>query len=262
MSGATHAGRRLRALPARVLGRPHARLVAAIRRVRVAVVAGFITQLFTAHLFAALQSRNYRLWFAGQIVSQSGTWMQAVAQNALVLFVLHGSALDLGITAALQFGPVLVLGPVGGLLADRYDKRRLLLATQAAFAAQAVALGVLAGTGHAQLWTVWLLALLLGVVNAIDAPARQSFVVEMVGPADLANAVGLNSVIVNTSRMIGPAIAGVLTVTVGISWTFLLNAASFLVVLGALRAMRPAELRPAPRPPRTRGQIRAGLRHA
>ena len=185
-------------------------------------------------LFGALRTRNYRLWFFGQTVSQCGTWTQAIAQNALVLFQLHGSALDLGITAALQFGPVLVLGSVGGLLADRFSKRRLLLFTQAAFAAQALALGLLVASGSVQLWMVWLLALLMGTINAIDAPARQSFVVEMVGPEALTNAVGLNSVIVNASRMVGPAIAGVLIVMVGMSWTFLLNAASFLAVLGAL----------------------------
>lgn len=213
-------------------------------------------------LFGALRTRNYRLWFFGQTVSQCGTWTQAIAQNALVLFQLHGSALDLGITAALQFGPVLVLGPVGGLLADRFDKRRLLLFTQAAFAAQALALGLLVASGSAQLWMVWLLALLMGTINAIDAPARQSFVVEMVGPDALTNAVGLNSVIVNASRLVGPAIAGILIVTVGMSWTFLLNAASFLAVLAALWAMRPADLHPAPRLPRARGQIRAGFHYA
>ena len=213
-------------------------------------------------LFGALRTRNYRLWFFGQTVSQCGTWTQAIAQNALVLFQLHGSALDLGITAALQFGPVLVLGPVGGLLADRFDKRRLLLFTQAAFAAQALALGLLVAGGSVKLWMVWVLALLMGTINAIDAPARQSFVVEMVGPEALANAVGLNSVIVNASRMVGPAIAGVLIVTVGMSWTFLLNAASFLAVLGALWAMRPADLHPVLRLPRAKGQIRAGLHYA
>jgi len=213
-------------------------------------------------LFGALRTRSYRLWFFGQTVSQCGTWTQAIAQNAFVLFQLHGSALDLGVTAALQFGPVLVLGPVGGLLADRFDKRRLLLFTQAAFAAQALALGLLVAGGSAQLWMVWLLALVMGTINAIDAPARQSFVMEMVGPEALTNAVGLNSVIVNASRIVGPAIAGVLIVTVGISWTFLLNAASFLAVLGALWAMRPADLHPAPRLPRAKGQIRAGLRYA
>jgi MFS family permease len=213
-------------------------------------------------LFGSLRTRNYRLWFFGQTVSQCGTWTQAIAQNALVLFQLHGSALDLGITAALQFGPVLALGSVGGLLADRFDKRRLLLFTQASFAAQALALGLLVASGSARLWMVWLLALLMGTINAIDAPARQSFVGEMVGPDALTNAVGLNSVIVNASRMVGPAMAGLLIVTVGMSWTFLLNAASFLAVLVALWVMRPADLHPAPRLPRAKGQIRAGFHYA
>ena len=219
-------------------------------------------RVLVGRLFGSLRTRNYRLWFFGQTVSQCGTWTQAIAQNALVLFQLHGSALDLGITAALQFGPVLVLGSVGGLLADRFDRRRLLLFTQASFAAQALALGLLVASGSAQLWMVWLLALLMGTINAIDAPARQSFVGEMVGPDALTNAVGLNSVIVNASRMVGPAIAGLLIVTVGMSWTFLLNAASFLAVLAALWAMRPADLHPAPRLPRAKGQIRAGFHYA
>lgn len=213
-------------------------------------------------LFGSLRTRNYRLWFFGQTVSQSGTWMQAVAQNALVLFQLHGSPLDLGITAALQFGPILVLGPVGGVLADRFDKRRVLLCTQAVFTVQALVLGLLVAAGLAQLWIVWVLAFVMGAINAVDAPARQSFVVEMVGPEDLANAVGLNSVIVNASRMIGPAVAGVLIVTIGIGWTFLLNAVSFLAVLAALWAMRTAELHRVPRLASAKGQIRAGLRYA
>jgi MFS family permease len=213
-------------------------------------------------LFASLNTRNYRLWFFGQSVSQCGTWMQAVAQNALVLFQLHGSALDLGVTAALQFGPVLVLGPVGGLLADRLDKRRLLLFTQAAFTLQALALGALVVGGVVELWMVWALALLMGVINALDNPARQSFVVEMVGPKDLANAVGLNSVVVNSSRMVGPAIAGLLIVTLGIAWTFLLNALSFIAVLAALYAMRSEDLHHSPRVAPEKGQIRAGLRYA
>lgn len=219
-------------------------------------------RVITRRLLGALRTRNYRLWFLGQTVSQSGTWMQAVAQNALVLFQLHGTALDLGITAALQFGPILVFGPVGGVLADRFDKRRVLLISQAAFAAQALALGLLVATGLAQLWSVWVLAFVMGAINAVDAPARQSFVAEMVGPGDLANAVGLNSVIVNASRMIGPAIAGVLIVTVGIAWTFLLNAMSFLAVLAALLAMRTADLHRVPRLTTARRQIRAGLGYA
>ena len=217
---------------------------------------------FAERMFRSLRTRNYRLWFFGQTVSQSGSWMQAVAQSALVLFQLHGSAVDLGITSALQFGPVLVLGPIGGLLADRFDKRKVLLATQAAFTAQALVLGVLVATGAVQLWMVWVLAFVMGAINSVDNPARQSFVVEMVGPEDLANAVGLNSVIVNASRIVGPAIAGILIVTTGMSWTFMLNAASFFAVLAALYAMRPAELQRLPPVLGAKGQIRAGLRYA
>src|SRR5674476_1641350 len=143
---------------------------------------------FAERMFRSLRTRNYRLWFFGQTVSQSGSWMQAVAQSALVLFQLHGNAVDLGITSALQFGPVLVLGPIGGLLADRFDKRKVLLATQAAFTAQALVLGVLVANGAVQLWMVWVLAFVMGAINSVDNPARQSFVVEMVGPEDLANA--------------------------------------------------------------------------
>ena len=217
---------------------------------------------FAERMFRSLRTRNYRLWFFGQMVSQSGSWMQAVAQSALVLFQLHGNAVDLGITAALQFGPVLVLGPIGGLLADRFDKRKVLLATQAAFTAQALVLGVLVATGAVQLWMVWVLAFLMGAINSVDNPARQSFVVEMVGPEDLANAVGLNSVIVNASRIVGPAIAGILIVTTGMSWTFMLNAVSFFAVLVALYAMRPGELHRLPPVAGAKGQIRAGLRYA
>lgn len=212
-------------------------------------------------MFSSLRVRNYRLWFFGQTVSQSGAWMQAVAQNAFVLFQLHGSAMDLGITSALQYGPVLVLGPVGGLLADRFDKRKLLIVTQSAFTAQALALGVLVAAGVAQMWMVWALAFVMGVINSVDNPARQSFVAEMVGAGDLTNAVGLNSVIVNSSRIVGPAIAGILIVTVGMSWTFMINAASFIAVLAALYAMRSSELRRQPPVPRAKGQVVEGLRY-
>jgi MFS family permease len=217
---------------------------------------------FGSGMFSSLSRRNYRLWFFGQTVSQSGTWMQSVAQAAFVHYYLHAGAVALGITVALQFGPVLVLGPVGGLLADRFDKRKLMLATQTAFTVQALALGVLVASGFAQLWMVWVLAGVMGVINAFDNPARQSFVVEMVGPSDLFNAVGLNSVIVNVSRIAGPALAGVLMATVGISWTFLLNALSFAAVIAALAAMRPQDLHRRPPVPREKGQIRAGLRYA
>ena len=212
-------------------------------------------------MFRSLRTRNYRLWFFGQTVSQCGTWMQSVAQYWLVLELTH-SAFDLGITAALQFAPVLLFGTIGGLVADRFDKRRVLLITQTAFTVQAAVLWSLVAGGSVRLWMVWVLALLYGFINVLDNPSRQSFVVEMAGPDDLTNAVGLNSVIVNVSRIVGPAVAGILIATVGISWSFLANAVSFAAVIGALYAMRPAELHRRPPVARARGQIRAGLRYA
>ena len=216
---------------------------------------------FLVRMFRSLRTRNYRLWFFGQTVSQSGTWMQSVAQYWLVLELTH-SAFDLGITAALQFAPVLVFGTVGGLLADRFDKRRLLLVTQTAFTVQAFALWALVASGSVQLWMVWALALLYGFINVVDNPSRQSFVMEMAGRDDLANAVALNSVIVNVSRIIGPALAGVLIATVGLPWAFLVNAVSFVAVIGALYAMRPADLHRRPPVARAKGQIREGLHYA
>lgn len=215
----------------------------------------------TRRTFRSLRVRNYRLWFVGQTVSLSGTWMQTVAQSWLVYSLTH-NAFYLGLTAALQFLPVLVLGAYGGVIADRRDKRRVLLVTQALFMAQALALWLVVATGTVQLWMVWVLALAMGFINVFDNPARQSFAMDMVGPDDLANAVGLNSVIVNSSRIVGPAIAGVLIWKVGLSWTFLLNAATFPAVLGALWLMRPAELHRVPRVRAGRGQVRAGLRYA
>jgi MFS family permease len=216
---------------------------------------------FLERMFRSLGTRNYRLWFFGQSVSQCGTWMQSVAQYWLVL-KLTGSAFDLGITAALQFAPVLLFGTIGGLVADRFDKRKVLLVTQTAFTAQAAVLGLLVASGSVRLWMVWALASLYGFINVIDNPSRQSFVVEMVGPDDLANAVGLNSVIVNSSRIVGPALAGMLIATVGMSWAFLINAVSFAAVIGALYAMRPSELHRRPPVARAKGQIRAGMRYA
>jgi MFS family permease len=218
------------------------------------------TPSFLERMFRSLRTRNYRLWFFGQTVSQSGTWMQSVAQYWLVLELTH-SAFDLGITAALQFAPVLVFGTVGGLLADRFDKRRLLLVTQTAFTVQALVLWALVASGSVQLWMVWALALLYGFINVVDNPSRQSFVMEMAGRDDLANAIALNSVIVNVSRIVGPALAGVLIATVGLPWAFLVNAVSFVAVIGALYAMRPADLHRRPPVARAKGQIRAGLHY-
>jgi MFS family permease len=211
-------------------------------------------------MFRSLRVRNYRLYAAGQLVSLTGTWMQRVAQDWLVL-ELTNSGTALGIVTALQFLPSLLFGLWGGVLADRYDKRKLLLATQTGLALVALILGVLDVTGIVQYWQVLVLALLLGLVSAVDSPVRQSFAVEMVGPDDLTNAVGLNSTIFNSARILGPAVAGVMIAAVGTGWAFVANAVSSIAVLTGLALMRPSELRPSPAIDRVRGQLRAGLRY-
>lgn len=210
--------------------------------------------------FRALRVRNYRLFFAGQIVSVSGTWMQSVAQAWLVLR-LTGSGAALGLIIALQTLPILIGGAYGGVIADRVDKRRMLYATQAAAAALALTLGLLTLTGLVQLWMVGGLALGLGLVNMVDIPTRQSFVQEMVGREDLTNAISLNSVIMNGARIVGPALAGVLIATVGIAVCFLVNAASYLAVLAGLWAMRGPELNRVTPGHRSPGQLLEGLRY-
>jgi len=211
-------------------------------------------------MFRSLRVPNYRLYAGGQLVSLTGTWMQRVAQDWLVL-ELTNSGTALGIVTALQFLPSLLFGLWGGLLADRYDKRKLLLATQTGLALVALILGVLDVTGIVQYWQVLVLALALGLVSAIDSPVRQSFVVEMVGPDDLTNAVGLNSTIFNSARILGPAVAGVMITAIGTGWAFVANGISSIAVLTALALMRPAELRPSPAIDRIRGQLRAGLHY-
>jgi MFS family permease len=210
--------------------------------------------------FSSLRVRNYRLWFVGQTISQSGSWMQSLAQGWLVL-KLTGSAVDLGITVALQFAPVLVFGTIGGLVADRVNKRTALLITQSAFLLQSAALSALVFAGATRLWMVWILASFYGLINVVDNPTRQTFVMEMVGRDDLANAIGLNSVIVNSSRVAGPAVAAVLIETVGLPWTFAVNAATFLAVIAALGSMHTADLHRTAPVRRAKGQIRAGLRY-
>ena len=210
--------------------------------------------------FAALHVRNYRLFFAGQIVSNTGTWMQRIAQDWLVL-QLTNSPLAVGITTALQFLPMLLFGLWGGLIADRYPKRRLLLITQSAMGVLAVLLAALTLAGAVQVWHVYLIALGLGMATVVDNPTRQTFVNEMV-PKDLVrNAVGLNSGNFQMARMLGPAVAGVLIAAVGIGWAFAFNALSFAAVLAALLMMRPAELQRLPHATRARGQLREGLRY-
>ena len=212
-----------------------------------------------ADTFASLRVRNYRLYFIGQVVSLSGSWMQRVAQSWLVLH-LTGSGLALGMVAALQFLPILLFGAMGGLLADRRDKRRLLLVTQSLMGLLALVLGLLTLTGAVRLWMVYLLALLLGGVTAIDNPARQSFVIEMVGRRQLTNAISLNSAVFTGARVVGPAIAGLLITVVGTGWCFVLNAASVAAVLVALAAMNSTLLHRSEAPPKTQGQLLEGFR--
>ena len=208
--------------------------------------------------FDSLRIRNYRLYFIGQVISVSGSWMQRVAQAWLVLHV-SGSGLALGIVTGLQFLPVLLAGPWGGLLADRLDKRRLLVWTQAGMGLLALLLGLLTITGLVQLWMIYALALGLGCLTAVDNPARQAFVAEMVGREHVMNAVSLNSAVFTSARITGPAVAGLLINLVGTGWCFLINAVSFGAVIVALTLMRRQEMRAAPSASRGPGQIRAGL---
>jgi MFS family permease len=211
--------------------------------------------------FSALKNRNYRLYATGGVVSNTGTWMQRVAQDWLVLQLSHHNGVALGITTGLQFLPMLVLAPFAGTIADRYPKRNVLMVTQTWMASMGAILGVLDLTGVVQVWHVYLLALMFGVGASFDAPARQSFVIEMVGREDLTNAVGLNSASFNLGRVVGPSLAGFLIVFVGTAPVFLINAASFLAVIFALTKMRVADLTPVPRAPRGPGQIREGARY-
>ncbi|MGB3370768.1 MAG: MFS transporter [Rhodococcus sp. (in: high G+C Gram-positive bacteria)] len=210
-------------------------------------------------MFAALHTRNYRLWASGQIVSLIGTWMQRVAQDWLVLTLSGGNGFAVGIVMALQFGPTLILSVWGGVLADRYDKRKLLMITQVFAAVCGLVLGVLDVGNVVELWHVYVIAFILGCSSAIDAPVRQSFTIEMVGQKTLANAIALNSMTFNMARIIGPAISGVLITFVGTGWVFLINAVSFAAVFAALVAMRAKDLYAVERAPRAKGQVRAGF---
>jgi MFS family permease len=212
--------------------------------------------------FASLRYVNYRLWFAGALVANIGTWMQRVAQDWLVLTVLtDDSGVAVGITTALQFAPILALSAWAGLLADRLDRRKLLIGTQVAQGVLAAGLGALVLSGAAQLWHVYVFAGLLGCVSAIDAPVRQTFVADMVPPERLSNAVGLNSASFNAARLIGPGLAGLLIAAVGTGWVFVINAATFAATILSLTFMRRGELHPAERTRRGKGQIREGIRY-
>ncbi|HEX3172849.1 MAG TPA: MFS transporter [Solirubrobacterales bacterium] len=210
--------------------------------------------------FDSLEVPNYRRYFAGQLISLSGNWMQTVAALWLVLS-LTGSGVAVGLTTALQFLPMLLFGAWGGLLADRFPKRRLLIVTQALMAIPAVALFVVVEAGVIAPWMVYLAVLGMGAVNAVDNPTRQSFVIEMVGADRVVNAVSLNSVIVQSARIAGPAVAGLLIAVVGVGPCFAVNALTFAAMIAALWLMDPGQLRAAPVAARERGAIRAGLRY-
>ncbi len=209
-------------------------------------------------VFAALRVPNFRLYFVGQAISLSGTWMQGVAQAWLVL-VLTNSATMVGAVVAIQMLPVLLVGPFGGVIADRSDKRRLLIVLQVVMGLLALTLAALTLTDRVQLWAVFVLAFLLGSADSFEKPARQAFIVEIVGPETVRNAVSLNSVMVNGARIIGPALAGLLIAAGGIGLCFLINALSFIPVVLLLLAMDTAALRPSPRQAAERGQLRAGF---
>lgn len=210
--------------------------------------------------FVSLSVRNFRLFFFGQLISNSGNWLTMVAITLLVLHRTH-SGVAVGLLSACMFGPMLFLSPFAGVIADRSDKRRLLYVTQSAEMAQSIALAVLAFVSGSPLWAFFLVAFFGGCMLAFDNPARRSFVNEMVPPRLVPNAVTLYSALVNLSRMVGPTLAAALIVAVGYGWCFALDAASYVTVLFALALMRPSELRQVARTPRGRGQVRAGLRY-
>ncbi|ARS53367.1 MFS transporter [Kushneria konosiri] len=213
-------------------------------------------------LFRSLSVYNYRLWFGGALVSNVGTWMQRIAQDWLVLTVLTANdATAMGITMALQFGPQLLLLPLSGFAVDYFDRRRLIMLSQALQGLLALGLGLLTLTGAVTLWQVYLFALALGCVTAFDAPARQVFVNDLVGEKFLANAVALNSTSFNAARMVGPAIAGILIAVAGTGWLFIINAASFAAVLGALCLLRINELHITERATQRRGSLTEGFRY-
>jgi MFS family permease len=214
-----------------------------------------------AGTFAALSVPNFRRYVAGQSLSLIGTWVETVAQGLLVLHLTHSGTI-LGLTTAARYGPILVLSPYAGLFVDRYPKRRVLLGTQAGLGLVSAILGASVLTGAIRLWQVVVLGLLFGTLSAIDNPARQAFVQEMVGHDLVRNAVTLNSTSVSLARVIGPTIAAVLVSTIGIGWCFVVNAVSFCFVIASLLSLDTRRLHPAAAVPHRRGQLREGLRYA
>jgi MFS family permease len=211
-------------------------------------------------MISSLRQRNYRLFFFGQLVSVAGTWMQTVAQSFVVLDLTH-SGTQLGLTSAARFLPMFVFGPLGGVFADRMDRRRVLYVTQTLSGLLAGVFAVTVGTHSIRLWVVYLLALALGFVNVFDNPARQSFISEMVSAEDLPNAVTLNSVAMNMARVLGAALGGVIAAAIGLALCFTCNALSFGAVLVSLAAMRGSELFPAKRVSKQKKLLRQGLRY-
>jgi MFS family permease len=221
-----------------------------------------MARLFPTGTFRSLANYNYRLWAGGAIVSNVGTWMQRVAQDWLVLTQLtHNNASAVGVVMSLQFGPQMLMLPWSGFAADFFDRRKLLMVTQAAMGLCALALSVLTVSGLVQLWHVYLIAFLHGCAAAFDAPARQTFVADLVGETDLPNAVALNSTSFNAARMVGPALAGLLIAGVGTGWAFLANALSYAAVLCSLTFLRVGDLHPIRRANRAPGGFVAGFRY-
>jgi MFS family permease len=216
---------------------------------------------FASTTFRSLQIRNYRYYFWGQGVSLCGTWMQTIALSWLVLDLSHNSGFAIGLVLALQFLPTLLFGAWGGVIADRFDKRMVLVASQGFQAVMAGLLAALALSGVVELWMVYVITFVFGFGQAFDNPARASLAPELVPPELIANAVGLNSMLFNLARMLGPAVAGALIVAIGTGYCFLFNAISFVAVIGALLAMHPGELRRSVPVARGKGQIREGMRY-
>ncbi len=217
--------------------------------------------LATNDTFRSFRTRNFRLFFGGQLVSQVGNWLTLVAQTLLV-YHLTGDGVALGLLAAAQFGPVLLIGPWAGLVADRSDKRRLLIVVQSLAMVQSFALAALAFQDSPPVWAIYLIAVFGGLATAFDNPARRSFVVEMVPEDQITNAVSLNSALMTGARIVGPALGGLLVATVGFGWAFLFDGLTYVAVIVGLRRIAPTQLRPAPVAPRGRGQVRAGLAYA
>jgi MFS family permease len=212
-------------------------------------------------MFAALAVPNFRRYVAGQSLSLIGTWVETVAQALLVLRLTHSGTI-LGLTTAARYAPILLLSPYAGLLVDRFPKRRVLLVTQAGLGLVSAVLGAAVLTGDVRLWQVVVLALAFGTLSAVDNPARQAFVQEVVGRDLVRNAVTLNTTLVNVARVVGPTVAAVLASTVGLGWCFVVNAVSFGFVIVSLLSLDTRQLHPVPPVPRRRGQLRAGLRYA